>query len=214
MAPKRKPARSSNKVRSTPRRSRAQSRPGGPIPAADLPLEQGLREMATIGAQSVLWVTLAAAAVAALAFAAFIVWSLRPLPVYLSERVKTGSPFDVEFWMENSSPWFAMPRLSISCVLTYPGAPDLPATKASELRLPGNPTALGPGEMATFKCPFAAALRGAPADELGLATRAEIYFRSQYDAPLIGSFRLTDHRGPFVLNTKLLPPRWMGREER
>lgn len=174
--------------------------------------------MATIGAQSFLWLILAAATVAALAGAAFIVWSLRPVPVYLSERVKTGSPFDVEFWIENNSPWFAMARLSVSCVLTYPGAPDLPPTKASELRLPGHPTSpptsLGPGEMATFKCPFPAALRGASADELGIATRAEIYFRSEYDAPLVGSLRLTDHRGPFVLNTRLLPPRWMGRAER
>jgi hypothetical protein len=209
MPPKRKPTKRSNKGRQAPKRPRSQRQPY----AADLPLEQGLIEMATIGAQSVLWLVLVVAAMAALAGAAFIAWSQRPVPVYLSERVKTGSPFDVEFWIENSSSWFAMSHLSISCVLTYPGAPDLPPTSASDVRLPaGNPTALGPGEMATFKCPFPAALRGT--DEIGVATRAEIYFRSEYDLPLFGSFRLTDNRGPFVLNTKLLPPRWSGRPDR
>ena len=166
-------------------------------------------EMATIGAQSILWLVLAVGTLAAVAVAAFIVWSMRPVPVYLSERVKAGSPFDVEFWIENSSPWFAMSHLSVSCVLSYPGAPDLPPTPASDLRLPTTPAALGPGEMAIFKCPFPAALRGT--DEIGVATRAEIYFRIAYDAPLVGSFRLSDNRGPFVLNTKVLPPRWMGR---
>jgi hypothetical protein len=167
--------------------------------------------MATIGAQSVLWLIFTAATLAAVAGAAFIAWSMRPVPVYLSERVKTGSPFDVEFWIENASPWFAMSHLSISCMLTYSGAPDLPPTQANDVRFPaGNPTELAPGAMATFKCPFPPALRGV-ADELGVATRAEIYFRIEYDLPVVGSFRLTDNRGPFILNTRLLPPRWTGK---
>jgi hypothetical protein len=175
----------------------------------EAPLEQGLREMATIGAQSFLGLFLTAAILAALAGAAVVAWSLRPVPLYLSERVKRGSPFDVEFWLENTSSWFAMSHLGISCVLTYPGAPDLPPTPASDLQLPGTPTALGPREMAIFKCPFPAALRGT--DEIGVATRAEIYFRLEYDLPLLGWFRLSDDRGPFVLNTRLLPPRWTGK---
>jgi hypothetical protein len=201
MPPKRK------STRNTKGRPRARRQ----LPAAELPLEQGLVEMATIGAQSVLWLVLVVAALAAVAGAGFIAWSLRPVPVYLSERVKTGSPFDVEFWIENSSAWFAMSHLSISCVLAYSGAPDLPPTPASDLRLPGNPTALAPGEMAIFKCPFPAALRGT--DELAVATRAEIYFRIAYDMPVFDSFRLTDNRGPFVLNTRLLPPRWAGKAD-
>jgi len=100
--------------------------------------------MATIGARSFLWLVLVATALAAVAGAAVIPWSLRPVPVYLSERIKAGSPFDVEFWMENSSSWFAMSHLSISCSLSYPGAPELPPTPATDLQLPGNPTALGP----------------------------------------------------------------------
>jgi hypothetical protein len=198
--PKRKPTR-----RSPKRRPGARPQPYG----SELPLEQGLVEMATIGAQSVLWLVLVIAAMAAVAGGAFIAWSMRPVPVYLSERVKTGSPFDVEFWVENSSAWFSMSHLSLSCALVYPGAPNLPPTPASEVRLPGNPTALAPGEMATFKCPFPAALRGP--DELSVATRGEIYFRIIYDMPVFGWFRLSDDRGPFVLNTKLLPPRWTGR---
>jgi hypothetical protein len=200
MPPKRKPTR-----RRTKGRVRARPQPYG----SELPLEQGLAEMAAIGAQSFVWLVLVIAALAAVVGAAVIAWSMRPVPIYLSERVKAGSPFDVEFWVENSSAWFSISHLSLSCALVYPGAPNLPPTPASEVRLPGNPTALAPGEMATFKCPFPAALRGS--DELGVATRGEIYFRIIYDMPVFGWFRLTDDRGPFVLNTKLLPPRWTGR---
>jgi hypothetical protein len=203
MPPKRKSTRRSDKVRPMPGRSRSRSQPY----VAEPPLQQGLVEMATIGAQSFLWLFFVVAGMAAVAVLAFVVWSMRPVPVYLSERVKAGSPFDVEFWVENSSSWFALPHLGISCVLSYSGAPDLPPTPASDVRLPaGDPTGLGPGGTATFKCPFPAALRGT--DEVAIATRAEIYFRIEYDMPVFGTFRLTDNRGPFVLNTKLLPPRW------
>jgi hypothetical protein len=200
MPPKRKPTRRSPKRR-PPARPQAYG--------SELPLEQGLVEMATIGAQSFAWLVLVIAALAAVVGGAVIAWSMRPVPIYLSERIKTGSPFDVEFWVENSSAWFSMSHLSLSCALLYPGAPNLPPTPASEVRLPGNPTALAPGEMATFKCPFPADLRGT--DELSVATRGEIYFRVIYDMPVFGWFRLSDDRGPFVLNTKLLPPRWTGR---
>ncbi len=171
--------------------------------------------MATIAAHSFLWVVLAAPTVAAVAGSAFAVWSQRPVPAYSSEGVEVGSPFDVTFRIENTSPWFAMEHLNISCALTYAGAPDSPPIKASDVRFPaGNSSGLGPGEAATFKCPFSPALRGEPNDELGVATRSEIYFRSEYDLPGVGSFRLTDNRGPFSLNTKLLPPRWTGRPGR
>jgi hypothetical protein len=206
MPPKRKPT-TRNKGRATPRRPR----PRRQSHAIELPLRQGLLEMATIGAQSFLWVVLAAATVAAVAGAAFAVWSQRPVPAYSSEAVEVGSPFDVTFRIENTSPWFALANLNISCALTYAGALDSPPIKASDVRFPaGTPTTLGPGEAASFKCPFAAALRGTTSDELGVATRSEIYFRTEYDLPGIGSFRLTDNRGPFFLNTKLLPPRWTG----
>ena len=177
----------------------------------DPPLQQGLVEMATVGAQSVLWLVLAGAILAAVAGAAVIAWSLRPVPLYLSERVKRGSPFDVEFWMENTSAWFPMSRLAIRCTLVYPGAPDL-AVAANDVQLPGHATDLRPGEMAVFKCPFPATLKGT--DETGVATRAELYFQIEYDMPVFGLFRLSDDRGPFVLNTRLLPPRWMGRSDR
>jgi hypothetical protein len=203
MPPKRKPTRRNDKARPTSRRPRSRRQPQ----AVEPPLRQGLIEMATIGAQSFVWMVLAAATVAAVAGAGFIVWSLRPVPAYSSEAVETGTPFDVTFRIENTSPWFPMSHLRIGCVLAYSGAPDLPPTRASDLR------ELGPGEQATFKCPFPAALKGATADELNVATRSEIYFRSEYDVPLVGSFRLTDYRGPFVLNTRLLPPRWTGKTD-
>ena len=60
MPPKRKPTRRSNKGRPTPKRSRSRRQPH----VIELPLRQGLLEMATIGAHSFLWVVLAAATVA------------------------------------------------------------------------------------------------------------------------------------------------------
>ena len=117
--------------------------------------------MATIGAQSFLWLFFVVAGMAAVAVLALVVWSMRPVPVYLSERVKAGSPFDVEFWVDNSSSWFAMSHLKISCVLTYSAPPDLPPTPASDVRLSaGDPTGPAPAGTATFKRPFPAAPTG------------------------------------------------------
>src|SRR5262249_16186287 len=121
-------------------------------------------EMATIGAQSLLWLVLVSAILAAVAVTAFIIWSLRPVPVYLSERVKTGSPFDVEFWIENSSPWFAMSHLSITCVLSYPAAPDLPPPPAhpgTRPAAPPQPDGSRAGRDGVFKVSFP---RRAPGD--------------------------------------------------
>jgi hypothetical protein len=168
--------------------------------------------MATIGAQSFLWLVLAAATLLAVAGSAYAVWSVRPVPAYVSDGVETGSPFDVTFRIENTSPWFPLSHVSINCVLMSAEAPNLPPVQASDLRGPaGSAALLEPGASATFKCPFRAALRGTADDELGIALRSEIYFRSTYDLPLVGALRLTDMRGPFVLNTRVLPPRWGGK---
>jgi hypothetical protein len=169
-----------------------------------------LLELATIGTQSFLWLAMAVAIIAALAGAAFGVWSLRPIPEYSSEGVTAGSPFDVTFRVENASAWFPLSHLEISCVLMRPEAPDMPPVKANRMR---SPFGLDPGEAATFTCPFRVALGGSTNDDLDVALRSEIYFRSQYDVPVAGSFsiRLADDRGPFVLNTRLLPPRWTPR---
>lgn len=153
--------------------------------------------MATIGAQSLLWLVTVVAIFAGLAASAFGLWSLRPVPAYSSERIRAGSPFAVTFQVENTSAWFALSHLKINCVLTNPEM----AVDVERL-----PLRLEPGETATFSCPFRETN-----DDLDLALRSEIYFRSEYDEPLAGSFRLADNRGPFVLNTRLLPPRWMAK---
>src|SRR5258707_8994766 len=108
MPPKRKPTRR-NKGRPTPKQSRSRRQPH----VVEPPLRQGLIEMATIGAQSFVWVVLAAATVAAVAGAGFIVWSLRPVPEHSSEAVAAGTPFDVAFRVENTSPWFPLSHLRI-----------------------------------------------------------------------------------------------------
>src|SRR5258708_14466868 len=171
MTTKRKPARRGKKSRRAGSRSRPRQQPH----VIEPPLKQGLLEMATIGAQSFVWVILAAATVAAVAGAAFVVWSLRPVPAYSSEAVEVGTPFDVTFRIENTSPWFPLAHLGINCVLLHAGAPDMPAIKASDVRFPaGSPSGLGPGESATFKCPFSAALGGATNDELGVAPPSQV----------------------------------------
>jgi hypothetical protein len=207
--PKRKPARRGRKSSPAAKRPRAPTR----SPVAELPLQQGLLEMATIGTQSALWLVMAAAIIAALAGVAFGVWSFRPIPEYSSEGVTAGSPFDVTFRVENASAWFPLSHLRISCVLVRPAAPDMPPVEANGLRASSG---LGPGESTSFTCPVRIALGSSTNDDLDVALRSEIYFRSEYDVPVAGSFsiRLADDRGPFVLNTRILPPRWTARPGR
>ena len=152
--------------------------------------------MATVGAQSVLWLVTVVVVFAALAAAAFGIWSLRPLPAYSSDRVTAGSAFQATFRVENVSAWFPLSHLKIHCALTRYATPDM--VEADPSRIPDR---LEPGQAATFTCPFAGA-------DLDAALRSEIYFRSEYDLPVLDSFRLTNNGGPFVLDTRLLPPRW------
>jgi hypothetical protein len=172
---------------------------------AEPPLQQGLLAMARIGAQSLLWLATVVAIIAGLAGAAFGIWSLRPVPAYSSERVTAGSAFEATFRVENASAWFPLSHLTIRCALGRPETSDTPPVDADKSRIPAR---LEPGERATFTCPFRAVAGGTTNDDLDVALRSEIYFRSEYDVPVIGSFRLTDNRGPFVLDTRLLPPRW------
>jgi hypothetical protein len=155
-------------------------------------------------------VVLAATVIVVIAALALALWSLRPVPEYTSESVEAGSPFGVAFRMQNKSAWFSLSHPKINCVVTIAGGPGLPAVAASDVRLPSDGQ-LKPGESATFKCPFQSAFQGVIHDETGAALRSELFFRTTYDLPLYDSWRLTDRRGPFVLNTRLLPPRWTAR---
>jgi hypothetical protein len=191
---KRKPA-TRGKKGSPAAKGAPRSRRQAPV-AAELPLQQGLVEMATVGAQSFVWLASVVVFFAALGAAAFGIWSLRPLPAYSSNRVKAGSAFGATFWVENVSPWFPLSHLKIHWALTSYETPDMVAADQSRI-----PDRLEPGQSATFTCPF-------PAADLDVALRSEIYFRSEYDAPVLSSFRISNNGGPFVLDTRLLPPRW------
>ena len=193
---KRKPAtrgRKGSAAAKAPARSRTR-----PALVAEPPLQQGLVEMATVGAQSFLWLVTVVVTVAALAAAAFGIWSLRPLPAYWSERVRAGSPFEATFRVQNASEWFPLSHLKIRCVLTGVDASNMPPVDADTSQIPAR---IEPGTHATFTCPFQAA-------DLDVALRSELYFRSEYDLPVIGAFRITDNQGPFALDTRALPPRW------
>jgi hypothetical protein len=174
----------------------------------EIPLQRGLLALAAEGAQSFLWLASVAACIIALGAAAFGVWALRPLPQYTSEAVEMGSPFGVTFRVGNANAWFALSHLKVSCVLVRPPPSDDLAVDAQPAQIASS---LAPGERATFTCPLRAAIGGSTGDDLDVALRSELYFRSEYDLPVIGSLRLTDTGGPFVLNTRLLPPRWTGR---
>lgn len=179
----------------------------GPPPS----LQQGLIELASDSARSFLWVSVTLAIIAAIAAAAFGIWSLRPIPSYASEGVEAGSPFGVTFRVENTNAWFPLSNLRIRCVLAHGGAPEMPSVGASDLRFPSGASDLEPGQSATFKCPFPPPPGSANGDELGVALRSEIYFHSEYDLPVVRSFRVTSNKGPFILNTRFLPPRWTGK---
>ncbi|MGQ3297482.1 hypothetical protein [Reyranella sp.] len=144
-------------------------------------------------------------------------WAIRPVPSYASEEQKAGSPFDATFTAENPSPWFSMKGLKFSCVLDYVRASGREPTliEATDVRFPaGSAGELKPGEQATFKCPFRALFGLPPLNEdYGVVQRSQIYFHASYDLPFIGTIRLSDNSVPFVLNTRLLPPRWTSRPE-
>ena len=186
-----------------------------PVPPP-LPFDQELLQLAKGAAGTLKSVFLTLLVLAALAGTAAGLWALRPSPVFSSDGVVTGSPFDVTFRVENRDPWFILSNLKIGCVLAQvrasPNSPTMvdPAmVDAINLRLAGKqPNVLEPGESGTFSCPFRADLIEVTSDDPGIAQRAEIYFRSQYDLPLIGSLRITDDSARFVLNTRVLPPRW------
>ena len=212
MAAKQKPGRKPRKsgvTRSTPgprRQPRAQA-PRLPPPT----LRQELLLLARGGVRSVQQVLLALVVVGLLAGVGFGAWSLRPTPSYSSEDVTAGSPFDVTFRVKNRNPWFALSNLRISCVVAHVRASGMQPTLigANDVRFPaGSALGLEPGESATFTCPFRTLIGHPINDDPGVAQRAEIYFRGEYDLPLFGSFRITDNSARFFLNTRLLPPRW------
>jgi hypothetical protein len=210
MAKKRKAPSRNSKRRAAPPRTRRRA----PPVAREIPLRQGLQAFASEGIRSLFWVCVAASVIAIAAGSAVGLWTLRPIPEFTSEGVEIGSPFDVTFQIRNTSRWFALSRPSIGCILAWPGAPDQPPVASSDLHLPSsNPLRLEPGQSGTFRCPFPAALREATNGETATATalRSRVYFRTSYDLPFQESFRLTDDRGPFVLNTRLLPPQWTAR---
>lgn len=167
----------------------------------ELPLREGLVEMATIGAHSFFWVATAAAGLVLLAIALFVAWSMRPVPAYSSDQVTTGSPFAVTFRVENTNAWFPISHLKIRCEVM---GVDGPPAEVDPARIP---VQLEPGQQASFTCPLR------PADQEA-ALRSELYFRSEYDAPGLRGFRLTADVGPFILNTRLLPPRWTAKPGR
>ena len=206
--PRRKPGESSA-ARSKPG-PRRQSRARVPRPPP-LTLRQELLLLARGGARSVQQAFLTLLVIGFIAGVAFVAWSLRPTPSYSSGDVTSGSPFDVTFRVENKNPWFALSKLKISCVVAHVRASGMEPTMigANDLRFPaGHLSGLEPGESATFTCPFRTLIGHPINDDPGVAQRAEIYFRGEYDVPLFGSFRITDNSAHFILNTHLLPPRW------
>jgi len=193
---KRKPARRGKK---SPRKGKS-TRGRQPVPALppDVSLQRGFIEVATVGGQAFLWFAKLIVSVAVLGGIGYAVWSLRPLPAYSSDEVKVGSAFATTFHVENTSPWFPLAHLTIRCVVDGVDAPDMPSIGADVSQVPPR---LEPGQQASFTCPFHA---GDPE----VAQRSSLYFRSSYDLPGYDRIRLHDNRGPFVINTRLLPPRW------
>ena len=196
-------ARERGSARATGPRKRRTPRPPAPPP---LPFDQELLQLAKSAAGTLRRVLITLLVIAALAGAAAGLWALRPSPTFSSAGVVTGSPFDVTFRVENSDPWFTLSNLKIGCVLAQvrasPNSPTMvdPAmVDATNVRFSSKqPKELEPGESGTFTCPFRADLIEVTSDDPGIAQRAEIYFRSQYDLPLIGSLRITDDSARFV----------------
>lgn len=172
--------------------------------------------MARGGAHSLQRLLVTVIVIALLGAAAFGAWSLRPLPGYSSEDVLAGSPFDVAFRVENTSPWFALANLKVSCVLAHVRASGIPPTliDSVDAQFPTEAAHLEPGQSASFRCPFRSLIGHPITRDAEIVQRAEIYFHSKYDAPLLDALRITDNSDHFFLNTRLLPPRWTSRTTR
>ncbi len=164
------------------------------------------------GAQAFRQILIAVAVIASIIGIALGVWAIRPTPVYASEGLTTGSPFDLTFKVMNESPWFDLSNLGISCIVDHIRASGLPATRveAKDVRFPSSGRAtLQPGESATFTCPFRA-LIGHPINaDPDIVRRSEIYFHAEYDVPVWRAFRIPDDSAHFFFDTRPIPPRWV-----
>src|ERR1700739_2476811 len=94
---KRKPATRGRKTSPAAKGPSRSGRRPAPAVVTELPLQQGLVEMAPVGSQSLLWLVMVVVGFAVLAAAAFGIWSLLPVPAYWSERVRAGSPLEATF---------------------------------------------------------------------------------------------------------------------
>jgi hypothetical protein len=216
---KRKPP-LTEKASARPARPRKRRKPTASAPPS-LPFDQELLQLARSAAGTLQRAFVAVLVLAALGGSAAGLWALRPIPTFSSADVAAGSPFDVTFQINNRNSWLDLANLKISCVLAQVRASPISPTMvdptmvdATNVQFAGKQAnGLEPGESGTFTCPFQVALTPTK-DDPGIAQRAEIYFRSEYDLPLIGSLRLTDNSARFSLNTRLLPPRWTSKPNR
>jgi hypothetical protein len=193
----------------TPARRAAKKPP--PLPPPTVPLEQELMHLARGAASTVKRWVIGLLVLFVVATLAAALWSLRPVPSFASDDVTAGSPFDVTFKVENDNAWLPIHNLRIYCVLAQVRALPIEPTivEAANLRLGGTLAGgLASGASGSFTCPLRSTLGQADRDDAGVVQRAEIYFRSRYDLPLIGSIRLTENSPLFILNTRLIPPRW------
>jgi hypothetical protein len=214
MAAKRKSKKRPGERAATPPPKSRPRRPSRPLPPPPT-LQEELLSMGRGAAQSLQQAFLTLVVLGLLAGAGFGAWSLRPTPAYSAEELTVGSPFDVTFRAQNGNPWFAMVKPRFTCVVAEVRASGMPpaAVEATDVRFPAAAAAavLEPGEAATFRCPFRSLIGHPINDDPAIAQRAEIYFRSEYDVELFRSFRLTDNSAHFVLSTRFLPPRWVGK---
>lgn len=210
MATRQKPKRTADKGSSARTGRRPRRQVALPPP---LTLQQELTLMARSGARSLTQALITVAVIVVVGTAAMALWSLRPIPGYSSDDVLAGSPFDVAFRVENTSPWFALANLKVSCVLAQVRASGIPPTliDSVDAQFPTGAAHLEPGQSASFRCPFRSLIGHPITRDAEIVQRAEIYFHSKYDAPLLGSLRITDNSDHFFLNTRLLPPRWTNR---
>jgi hypothetical protein len=182
-----------------------------PPPPPAVPLDQELMHLARGAAGTVKRMVIGLLVLFIVGTLAAVLWSLRPVPSFASDDVTSGSPFDVTFKVENDNPWLPLNNLRIYCVLAQVRALPIEPTivEAANLRLGGTLAGgLDAGASGSFTCPLRGTLGQADRDDAGVVQRAEIYFRSRYDLPIIGSLKVTENSPLYILNTRLIPPRW------
>jgi len=124
-------------------------------------------------------------------------------PVFVPASASFSSPLDVPFLITNKSAFFAIKKLSISCVLLHVKLENGTLIERVEIKVLTANT-LGPTETRPYTCMFP---RTFGYDQNAI-TEAKINFEFEHESPWLFGKPIKGDSGVWVLNPKTTPPIW------